>query len=265
MYEQTGDWQHAAREYLGLSETAPEADVRRQSLYRAAELYLQMDNVENAITYFRDYAHQYTTPMDLRMEAMNHLDLLYQRTGEGDKRRFWLEKKIALQGDMGANANERATYLAAQAQLVLARDERILYDAVRLSHPLPKSLKRKQKALLRTVKSFERVAGYQVAEFASAATFQIADLYTALAKAIMTSDRPDNLSELELEQYEILLEEQAFPFEEQAISLHEINMRRSWEGVYDDWVKKSFVELGQLMPARFDKPELEVAYVEIIH
>jgi hypothetical protein len=81
----------------------------------------------------------------------------------------------------------------------------------------------------------------------------------------MTSDRPDNLSELELEQYEILLEEQAFPFEEQAISLHEINMRRSWEGVYDDWVKKSFVELGQLMPARFDKPELEVAYVEIIH
>ena len=81
----------------------------------------------------------------------------------------------------------------------------------------------------------------------------------------MESDRPGDLSELELEQYEILLEEQAFPFEEQAISLHEINMRRSWEGVYDDWVKKSFAELGRLMPARFDKAELEVAYVDVIH
>jgi hypothetical protein len=81
----------------------------------------------------------------------------------------------------------------------------------------------------------------------------------------MDSDRPESLSELELEQYEILLEEQAFPFEEQAISLHEINMRRSWEGIYDDWVKKSFEELSRLMPARFDKQEIDVAYVETIH
>ena len=42
-------------------------------------------------------------------------------------------------------------------------------------------------------------------------------------------------------------------------------MRRSWEGVYDDWVKKSFAELGRLMPARFDKHEIEIAYVEAIH
>jgi hypothetical protein len=81
----------------------------------------------------------------------------------------------------------------------------------------------------------------------------------------MDSDRPGNLNEMELEQYEILLEEQAFPFEEQAISLHEINMRRSWEGVYDDWVKRSFSELKKLMPARFDKQEIDVAYVETIH
>jgi hypothetical protein len=81
----------------------------------------------------------------------------------------------------------------------------------------------------------------------------------------MESDRPDNLNELELEQYEILLEEQAFPFEEQAISLHEINMRRSWDGIYDDWVKQSFAELKRLMPARFDKQEIDVAYVETIH
>ncbi len=127
------------------------------------------------------------------------------------------------------------------------------------------SLKNKTKSLKATVKSYERVAAYKVAEFASASTFHIASLYAGLSRSIMNSDRPANLSELELEQYEILLEEQAYPFEEQAITLHEINMRRSWEGVYDSWVKQSFAELSKLMPARFDKQERQVVYVESIY
>ena len=265
MYERTEDWSRAAAEYVKLSETSAESDVKRQSTYRAAELYLKLGDVAAAQDYFKSYAHTYMEPKDLRLEAMHHLDQIYQRQGDGDKRRFWLNKKIDLYRSMGSAATPRATYLAVEAEFVFAEDERARFDAVRLSHPLPKSLKRKQQALKRTVKAFERVAEYQVTDYATASTFHIADLYAALSKEIMNSDRPDNLSELELEQYEILLEEQAFPFEEQAIGLHEINMRRSWEGVYDDWVKKSFAELGRLMPARFDKQEVEIAYVETIH
>ncbi|MDH3643327.1 MAG: tetratricopeptide repeat protein, partial [Gammaproteobacteria bacterium] len=265
MYEQTEDWSGAAAEYVELSRSAEESDVRRQSAYRAAELYLQLGDERNAIEYFSSYAHTYHEPMDLRLEAIQNLDEIYQRNGDPDKRRFWLEKKIEVYRAMGGNPTQRATYLAAEAELVFAEDERLRFDAVRLSNPLPESLKRKQTALKRTLKAFERVADYKVAGFSTASTFHIADLYAALSAEIMRSDRPDGLSALELEQYEILLEEQAFPFEEQAIGLHEINMRRSWEGTYDDWVKKSFAELGRLMPARFDKHEIEIAYVEAIH
>lgn len=265
MYERSENWHLAASEYLTLSKHAEVEEVRRQSLYRAAELYLDLGDTDSAISYFRDYAHTYMTPEDLRMEAMDHLDLLYQKTNEPDKRRFWLRKKIALHQMMGRKANQRATYLAASAQYVFATDERQRFDGVHLTRPLKKSLKRKQSALKRTLKAFEKVAEYKVVEFATAATFHIADLYSALSSEIMNSDRPQDLNELELEQYEILLEEQAFPFEEQAISLHEINMRRSWNGTYDDWVKKSFTELGRLMPARFDKQEIQIAYVEVIH
>lgn len=265
MYESTQDFQLAAGEYLRMADSAEERDVRRQSLYRAAELYLQLQDLGNAATYFREYANTYMEPMDLRMEAMDNLDELYQTLGDGEKRRVWLAQKIDLERAMGSSASVRATFLAAEAQYVLAEDERAGFDAVRLTHPLNESLKRKQDSMQRTVQAFEAVAEYQVAEFATAATFQIADLYAALSTEIMASDRPAELSELELEQYEILLEEQAFPFEEQAISLHEINMRRSWEGLYDDWVKKSFSALSKLMPARFDKNEIEVAYVDVIH
>jgi tetratricopeptide (TPR) repeat protein len=265
MYERTENWSAAALEYIEISNSAEDSDVRRQSAYRAAELYLKLDDIPSALAHFGDYAHTYMEPMDLRLEAMQHLDEIYQRTGEPDKRRFWLHKKVDVYQSMGGNPTARATYLAAQAEFVFAEDERVRFDGARLSHPLKKSLKRKQTVLKRTVNAFERVADYQVVEFSTASTFHIADVYAALSKEIINSDRPKGLSELELDQYEILLEEQAFPFEEQAIGLHEINMRRSWKGTYDDWVKKSFVELGRLMPARFDKPEIEIAYVKTIH
>ncbi len=265
MYEKTENWQAAAAEYAGLADSAPDREVRRQSLYRAAQLYLDMDNVPAAIEHFRDYAHTYKQPRDLRMEAMHQMDLLYQRTGEQDKRRFWLNKKIQLHAEMGNSADQRATYLAASAQMVFAGDLRARYTGIRLSHPLKRSLKKKQAALKKALKAYERVARYEVAEFTTASTFEIASLYTSLSAAIMASDRPKNLSALELEQYEILLEEQAFPFEEQAIGLHEINMRRAWDGIYDDWVKQSFAALRKLMPGRFNKPEWEATYAQAIH
>jgi len=265
MYERTGDWENAAAEYLALSESAEDEEVRRQSKYRAAELYLELGDQPLAIEHFQGYARDYERPLDLNLEAVHQLDLLYQAADDGKQRRYWLDRKIDIHRKMGTAATDRATFLAAEAQYVFAEDERMNFEVIRLTHPLPKSLKRKQKALTRTVAAYESVADYQVSRFSTASTFQIANLYASLSKSIMTSDRPDNLNELELEQYEILLEEQAFPFEEQAISLHEINMRRSWEGVYDDWVKQSFGELRKLMPARFDKQEIDVAYVETIH
>jgi tetratricopeptide (TPR) repeat protein len=265
MYEQTGDMSAAADEYVALAGSDADAEVRRASLYRAAELYLDQENVAAATTYFREYANAYRRPFEQRLEAVQHLDELYQRAGDETGRRVWLAEKIDIHRDMGRNATERATYLAAEASFVLAEDQRASFEAVRLTHPLKDSLKRKQRVLKDTVTAYEAVADYQVAEFATASTYGIATLFTDLARAVMESDRPAGLLELEQEQYDILLEEQAFPFEEQAITLHEINMRRSWDGIWDDWIEKSFTELGRLMPARFNKQEVEVAYVETIH
>ena len=58
-----------------------------------------------------------------------------------------------------------------------------------------------------------------------------------------------------LEQYELLLEEQMFPFEEKAIDLYKANADRAPVGVYDEWVQKSFDRLAGLMPARYAKKE----------
>jgi len=100
------------------------------------------------------------------------------------------------------------------------------------------------------------VAEYQVAETTTAATFETAELYRTLAHDLLQSERPKKLSSEELEQYNSLLEEQAYPFEEQAISIHELNAKRAQDGVYDEWVRKSYGALAELKPARYAKTEL---------
>ena len=81
----------------------------------------------------------------------------------------------------------------------------------------------------------------------------------------MNSQRPKELDELALEQYEILLEEQAYPFEEKAIEIHEVNVQRSWKGTYDAGVKRSFDALAKLLPARYNKPETRLEVSNEIH
>jgi hypothetical protein len=78
----------------------------------------------------------------------------------------------------------------------------------------------------------------------------------------MDSERPPGLSQLELAQYELLLEEQAFPFEDNAIDIHEQNASRARDGIYDEWVKRSFDALKQLLPGRYDKPEILTGVVD---
>jgi len=66
---------------------------------------------------------------------------------------------------------------------------------------------------------------------------------------------PRGLYPLELEQYELAIEEQAYPFEEKAIKVHQSNLALITKGVYNEWIDKSLQKLAKLVPARYDKPE----------
>ena len=67
------------------------------------------------------------------------------------------------------------------------------------------------------------------------------------------------------QQYDLLLEEQAYPFEEQAISLHETNVQRVESGLYDAWIGRSQASLATLVPARYAKLERSATYVQALY
>ena len=105
---------------------------------------------------------------------------------------------------------------------------------------------------------------YQVGEVTAAATYHIAEIYYEFSVALLESERPANLNDEELEQYELVIEEQAYPFEEKAISVHEKNMELLDVGIYNEWIDKSITKLSILLPARYAKTEQDSAIITLI-
>ena len=254
-YQESGQWANAANELTGIYQSSSDEAVKKESLYQAAELYEKSGDVQTALLRYRSYANNYPEPFSDAMEARFKLSELYEKTEQESKRRFWLKKIIDADKQAGSSRTDRSKYLAALSSSVFADDDYQTFQNIRLTLPLKNSLKKKKKALNKALNSYQALSDYGVAEFSTLATYRIAAVYNQLSQDLMDSQRPKNLDELALEQYDLLLEEQAYPFEEKAIDLHEVNAQRSWEGVYDDWVKESFSALKALLPARYGKQE----------
>jgi len=62
----------------------------------------------------------------------------------------------------------------------------------------------------------------------------------------------------------MVLEEEAFPFEERAIEVHEKNLELMAAGVYNAWIEKSLAKLAHLMPGRYAKFEASSGFIASI-
>jgi hypothetical protein len=109
--------------------------------------------------------------------------------------------------------------------------------------------------------AFEGLVDYEVAEVTAAATFYLAEIYFEFSAALLDSERPAGLSVAEKADYEMVIEEEAYPFEERAIGVHEENFELLSVGVYNDWVQKSLDRLAVLMPGRYAKNEISGGFV----
>lgn len=261
IYQESEQWDKAAAVLAKMASDESDPELRRQSRYLSAELYEKSGRPAKAIEQYRDYAHNYPQPFGLATEARYKLVTLYEQAGDSNKRRFWLKELIAENKKAGDSKTARSNYLAAMAASEFAQDDYLAFNRIKLNQPIKSSLKKKKAALDTALKSYKGVIDYGVAEFATLANYRIGEIYRQLSRDLMDSERPQGLDELALEQYEILIEEQAYPFEEKSIDIHAANVKRTRAGIYDDWVKESFAALAKLLPARYGKKEeaLEVS------
>jgi len=255
----------AAVEFERISQAPGEtADVQREATLQAADLYDKSGNTAKSRAMLESFVKHFPQPLNPAMEARNKLSLIAAKANDYTGRDYWLREIINADRAAGAARTDRSKALAAKATLTFAAPAKEEFMRVKLVAPLKKSLAEKRKAMEAALKAYTAAADYQVSEVTTAATFESAELYRQLGKDLMSSERPGNLSKDEIEQYNVLLEEQAFPFEEKAIKLHEVNTARTKDGNYDEWVQKSFAALAQLNPGRYAKVELSEQQVDSI-
>ena len=256
VYQSAGQGLLAASEYERIAKfDNAEADLSREALWQAAELYGAQGALADERRVYAEIVESFPEPFAESLEARYKLAELASAAGDSASRRDWLGSIIAADAAAGTARSARSQTLAAEASLELAAPKRDAFLAVKLTIPLKQSLKLKKDRMEVALAAYGKAADYGIAAVTTAATFEIADLYYGLSQDLMDSERPAELSAEEVEQYDILLEEQAFPFEEQAIELFEANAVRTRDGIYDDSVRRSFARLADLMPARYAKSE----------
>ncbi len=255
-YAETGRHQEAAVEFERVADDpAEDGPFRRSALLQAAELYERTGDRTAMVRTWTRFVERYPAPFDEAMAARQKLADLARDMGDGAARARWLRDIIDADRQAGTARSDQSRLLAARASLELAEPLRAAFAAVPLNAPLAKSLKAKRDAMEAALAAYRAAADYDVAEVATAATFATAEMYRKLAADLLASERPRNLNEEEQEQYALLLEEQAYPFEEKAIELHEANAALAADGLYDDSVRASFAALAELVPARYRKAE----------
>ena len=265
-YLNTNQETAAASELLKISRTDEHVDYKIAALWKAAGLYESRKNSPAAIKAYEEYAAAYPRPYPQYMEAMQKLTELYAHGGNEQRANLWRNRILDTDKTLPGNLKtDRTNYICSMAALQLARQEHKQYASIRLVLPLNRSLGHKKNALQKALNLYGRAASYGIPETTTEATYAIADIYHSFSKSLLDSERPGNLNAAALEQYKILLEDQAFPFEDNAIKFYEKNLTHIKQGISDDWVRKSYSQLKLLFPARYNREVMLEPYINVLH
>ncbi|EHR70605.1 hypothetical protein BurJ1DRAFT_1741 [Burkholderiales bacterium JOSHI_001] len=264
VYTEQGRWAQAAPEYERLAAAQTDPALARSALWTAAEMYDKAEARPAAAKAWERYVRQHPQPLEPAVQARWRLAAIARADKQAAKELAWVKDVQQADANGGAARTDRTRSLGALATLQLTEPLLDAYRKVPLTEPLAKQLKLKKARMEEVLKAYAGVAEYGTAEATTAATFHTAQLYADFGKALLASQRPKKLAKAELEQYNVMLEEQAYPFEEKALELHEANARRAIDGIFDEAVQASFGALRTLRPVRYGKTERSEGVIDAI-
>jgi len=261
IYHEDGQIERSAIEHERIAAEATDPVISREALLTAGELYDEASVVHEAVRVYERYVEEYPQPLDLAMQTRMRLAEIFKSERLEQRYHDELGAIVALDASAGGERTDRSRYLAGNAALVLAELRFETFAAVRLVQPFDESLAEKQRLMDEALIDFEVLTTYQVADVTAAATYYIAETYLEFSNSLLQSERPSDLNAAERADYDLVIEEEAYPFEEQALEIHEKNFELFAGGMHNDWVQQSLDKLVTLMPGRYARNEISGGYL----
>jgi len=261
VYREQGELARAADEYERVATESDDPALRREALLVAAGLYEDAKLPDRALAVYLAYVSAFPEPLETAVEMRSRIAEMYAAKGDRARRHEQLRAIVETDAKAGAARTDRTRVLGARSALVLSEALYAEFDAVRLAQPFEENLQEKQRRMDAALDAFGRLVDYEVADVTAAATFYVAEIYFGFSRALLESERPSELGPDELRDYEAALDEEAFPFEEKALEVHEKNLELMRAGVYGAWIEKSLAKLAERMPGRYAKPEASSGFL----
>jgi tetratricopeptide (TPR) repeat protein len=263
-YRENGQLSRAAGEYDRIATESEDPALRGEALLVAGDLYEQSNARDRALDVYVRYVNEFPSPIETAVETRSKIAEIHKAAHDEPRYHEQLAEIVRIDAAAGAERTGRTRTLAARSALVLSEQLYREFVAVKLLQPFEVSLQEKKQRMDTAIEALGRLVEYEIADVTAAATFYMAETYFDFSRALTESQRPTDLQAAELEEYELALEEEAFPFEEKAIDVHEKNLELLRAGVFNAWTEKSLGKLAELMPGRYAKNEMSSGFLGAI-
>jgi len=262
VYRKAGQLSRSADEYERVAAESDNPELRAEALLLAGQLHEEASSPDRALAVYLRYVEQFPKPVETAVETHFKIAGIYQRKNDTTSYHHTLEQIVQVDATAGSERTARTRFLAGQSALVLAQQTYESFASLELLQPFDQSLAEKQRRMNAATEAFGHLVDYQVGEITAAATYYLGEIYRDFSRSLRESERPSNLAGAKLQEYEDALDEEAFPFEEKAIKVHEKNLElMSSDHLYNSWIEKSLARLAELMPGRYAKAEISSGFL----
>jgi tetratricopeptide (TPR) repeat protein len=248
--EATGDHDRAVLDgskFLATFGSSPEADDVVLQMGRAHQ---NAGRPKDAADLYRRYlAH--AGNLDHRTQGLVLLAQTQVKLGDDRGAESSLEEAVGLGKKRGRDLGAEGKFAAAHARYM--QGERVLakFEEIQIQgdvKQLKARLKRKTELLKDAAKAFLDCVSMGVAEWTTAALYQIGHMYEAFAKALRDSPPPSEVkTEDQKSEYGAQIEEFAVPMEERSLDAYENGWKKAIDlGIYNQWTAKMRDALGRL-------------------
>ncbi len=236
----------AGNRFLKEYPSAAEAD---EVVFQMGKAHQNAGRSREAAELYRRYLPR-ARNLDHRAEGYVLLALAEIKMGNDKAADEPLKQAVTLGKKQGKQLGGDGKYAAAHARYM--EGERVLakFDKIQIQgdvKQLSARLKQKAALLKDAANVFLDTVSLGVAEWSTAALYQIGHTYESFAKALREAPPPSGLSDAEKDAYQAQIEEFVVPIEEKSLDAYENGWKKALElGIYNQWTAKMRDALGRL-------------------
>ena len=246
--EKLGQYFLAAKNYLTLHEKLTDPKEAAGALYNAGLAYEKTSDWTSTTDVFSRYLQKYPNDYDRKLEAMFKVAYSYEKRNLMHKAQFGYQNLLKKHNQLMAAGEFADDYFAAKTKFRQGEIKRAAFESIELKPPFQLNLKKKQQAFNDMLKTYVAVTKFNIADWTTAAFYELGLGYEKFCQDILNSPAPPNLSQDELNTYWATIQQQwVIPLQTEALKYYQTNEKLAMENsLTNDWVDKTRARISFL-------------------